>query len=354
MNGPNELWKKISTEGFYSVTFDGWSQIVPSRDPSIVALEDDFNRWSFEKRMKVFQEGTSLFWDARNGFPLFLSSLEGDYDNAENGNAVEVWRNGTRELVLTERMCTAARDFSLAGSRKKHVAIMHLNENWGAFSGYVPNKTVNWATMNGTFGNCATYDEIMIYLDHPNTKAIVTSQFQQIDHPKVHSIPLGLSEQLREAPRVDQYHNRTQLLMINAYESPERRTAIATVIRNFNGTVRNKYDTSGRLDDYLSDLSRSKFVLSPAGMGWDCYRHWEVLIYGAIPVIEHYNRTDGWYRVFEGLPVAWVSTFDEVTPEFLNAEYSRLSILRNYTFEKLTSNFWIDFVHALRPGASMQ
>ena len=117
---------------------------------------------------------------------------------------------------------------------------------------------------------------------------------------------------MRDAPGLDQFRNRTQLLMVNVHASDQREAIVRTVIQNFNGTVQNTYSERNSADDYVRELLRSKFVLSPSGMGWDCYRHWEALVYGAIPIIEHYNRSDGWYRVFEGLPVVWVSTFDEV------------------------------------------
>jgi hypothetical protein len=242
-------------------------QVVPTSElsNSTVSLEDDFNRWSFERIMEVFHRASPMYWAAREGFPWFLSKLESEYDDAEHGDAVQVWKNGTRDFVWTVNMCTAARDFKLAGSQKKHVAIMHFGENWGAFSGHVPNKTANWAaTMNVTFGDCASYDDIMSYLDHPNTHGIVTSQFQCMDHPKVHSIPLGLSDGLKDAPDVDLYYDRTHLLMINFHDSETRKPVSETVIRNFDGSVRNTY---GRNDDYLLELSRSKFVLSPSGLG---------------------------------------------------------------------------------------
>ncbi|KAL3923106.1 MAG: hypothetical protein SGILL_001845 [Bacillariaceae sp.] len=318
-------------------------------------LEDEFSQWSFEQRMAVFQPGvgTPIFWDPRGerqGFSLFFDSFKDELDHAvdrsDQQSLSKAWKDTSRDLVLTERMCTAASDFQQAGSRKKHVALMHFDENWGAFSGQVPNRTSQWGTMRDTFGKCASYEQVLDYLDHPNTLAVVTTQFQGMDHPKVHSIPLGISGTFKNTPGLHSQTNRTQLLMINFSRSPQRRPIADTVIPKFNGTLRNTYGSSS--DDYVSELLRSKFFLSPSGMGWDCYRHWEGLIYGAIPIIEHYNRTDGWYRVFDGLPVLWVSSFDEVTPELLASEYSRLSQLRNYTFKKLTSEYWIDFVYSLR------
>jgi hypothetical protein len=70
---------------------------------------------------------------------------------------------------------------------------------------------------------------------------------------------------------------------------------------------------------YLQELQRSKFILAPSGLGWDCYRIWEALYMGTIPIIEMYNRSvDGWRRSLDDLPVLRVQYYNEVTPELLN------------------------------------
>jgi hypothetical protein len=249
-------------------------------------------------------------------------------------------------------MCKAAKHFKAAGSTKRHILLVHLNENWGAFSGHIPNRTVDWGTMHGTLGDC-TLEEVMEYINHNNTLGVFTAQFQQLDHPKVHSVPLGMTPNLRALPYW-KFRNRTQLLMMNANAPPSstRRQPFESVIQNFNGTIQNTY--GGETEDYVSEILRSKFVLAPSGLGWDCYRNWEALAYGTILVIEHYNRSDGMYRNFEGLPVVWVTTFDEVTPALLESEYTRLSRLRNYTWEKLTNEYWIAFANSLRKSSQMR
>lgn len=188
----------------------------------------------------------------------------------------------------------------------------------------------------------------MNYINNDNTLGIFTVQFQQIDHPKVHSIPLGLDHTF-PSNSTFKFMNRTQQLMINSGRSTRRISQLETVIRNFNGTIQNTYhfkDETNRTEQYIAELLRSKFIMSPSGIGWDCYRNWEALRLGAIPVIEHYNRTDGWHRTFDGLPVVWVTTFDELTPTLLDSEYTRLSMLRNFTWEKLTMEYWVDFIYS--------
>ena len=36
--------------------------------------------------------------------------------------------------------------------------------------------------------------------------------------------------------------------------------------------------------EYTKDLRRSKFVVSPPGVGWDCHRTWESVLFGSIPI----------------------------------------------------------------------
>jgi hypothetical protein len=95
----------------------------------------------------------------------------------------------------------------------------------------------------------------------------------------------------------------------------------------------------------------SKFILAPSGLGLDCYRNWEAIILGAIPVFETLNRQDGLFRAYDDLPVLWVDHFDNVTPSLLEKEYPGIvSRARYYKFEKLTLRYWIDLVNSHRVG----
>jgi hypothetical protein len=52
------------------------------------------------------------------------------------------------------------------------------------------------------------------------------------------------------------------------------------------------------------------------------------------------NRTDGWHRIFDGLPVLWVEYYDDLTTEILEKD--------SYNYEKLTTKWRIDFVNSFR------
>jgi hypothetical protein len=116
--------------------------------------------------------------------------------------------------------------------------------------------------------------------------------------------------------------------------------------------LKNQFQLGQGRDLYLQQLRHAKFILSPSGMGLDCYRHWEAMMMGTFPVIEHFNRTvtDGWFRTMEELPVAWIDSYDNLTPQWLEKEYRRLvSQALSYQYEKLTEQYWIDLIKSSMP-----
>lgn len=213
-----------------------------------------------------------------------------------------------------------------------------------------------WLARFVTWENQGCHDakQLYEYLDHPNVSAVFTTTHQSAiePHPKVYSLPLGVfsaaraTEELHAQP---QMMNRSQLLMINfnsdtAYSDYGRLKIEKSVIANFNGTLKNTYNTGGQAL-YWQELRQSKFVLCPSGLGWDTYRSWEALVMGAIPVLETFYRKDGFYRTYDDLPVLWVDHYDNVTPSLLEEAYPKiLSRAQKYKFEKLTRQFWLDLV----------
>ena len=234
---------------------------------SLDLIERDFNLWSMEQRRTIFAKKKPLWWNARdkveNEFSVLKAALGRiEYVNETNEN--EIWNRSNKEIDLIwyrkPRMCQAAKAFKRAGSPKRHILFAGMNENWGAFSGYVPNRTKNVGSFSGSFkktlGGCSL-QTVIDYVNNNNTLAVFTTQFQHIDHPKVHSLPLGMyrtvysmRKQLWKKQEIafqnvsnvgDNLAHRPQLLAVTAHEKPWRKPLIETVIRNFNGTVNNTY-----------------------------------------------------------------------------------------------------------------
>lgn len=84
--------------------------------------------------------------------------------------------------------------------------------------------------------------------------------------------------------------------------------------------------------EYRRALSESKFVLSPAGNGYDCHRTWEAMYLGAIPIL----RRAHWPFINRNLPVLLVDEWDEL----LTLDLGSISVPQNPTWSE---DFWNSF-----------
>jgi hypothetical protein len=86
---------------------------------------------------------------------------------------------------------------------------------------------------------------------------------------------------------------------------------------------------------YLAELARHKFVLSPEGLGADCYRHWECLYLGAIPIV----RASPAMAPFSDLPILFSEDFSEIDRPYLEAQWERFRS-RRFDLDRLTRSFY--------------
>jgi len=93
---------------------------------------------------------------------------------------------------------------------------------------------------------------------------------------------------------------------------------------------------------YLQDLTQSKFVLSPRGHGFDCFKTWETLSCGSIPIVKS-SPID---YLYEDLPVLIINEWEEITEEFLNEKFEDMS-KKEYNLEKIYADYWINLIKEL-------
>lgn len=105
-------------------------------------------------------------------------------------------------------------------------------------------------------------------------------------------------------------------------------------------------ETRKPLDKYLADFARSKFILSPAGVGLDCIRTWEALYMGCYPIVQS-SPLD---YLYTDLPVVIVKKWEDITREFLEQKYIELS-QKKYKLEKLYAQYWIDIIKKYQEDA---
>lgn len=97
-------------------------------------------------------------------------------------------------------------------------------------------------------------------------------------------------------------------------------------------------------DGYMRDMAECLFTVSPDGDMYDCYRHWEALLVGSIPIIQSSPLN----TLFEGLPVIIVDDYNQVNEKFLEEKLNELYQKNNFKFQKLYMKYWVDKINAVR------
>jgi hypothetical protein len=95
--------------------------------------------------------------------------------------------------------------------------------------------------------------------------------------------------------------------------------------------------------DYLSEMARCKFTLSPKGIGIDCYRTWEALLAGSIPVVTS-SQLDPLYKE---LPILVIEDWNQLSEEFLTKKYKEITA-KKYNIEKLYIEYWSTRIYQQR------
>jgi hypothetical protein len=98
----------------------------------------------------------------------------------------------------------------------------------------------------------------------------------------------------------------------------------------------------------LYAYSQVAFVLSPHGRGLDCYRTWEALLMGAIPIVKR-SPLD---PLFDGLPVVIVDDWSEITESALVTWLDKFSNGWDDVDDRLTLNYWALRIRQMATAAS--
>jgi hypothetical protein len=174
------------------------------------------------------------------------------------------------------------------------------------------------------------------------------------EHPDVHPIPLGITNDCADSSVHRIYGNLDIMLDVLQEARPP---ALRPVYMNFNvGTypterqrVWNLFkdvpwvskgihapSMNGR-KSFLREIRAHKFVLCPRGNGIDTHRLWETLYMGSIPIVVRHPAL----RDFMDLPIAWIDDWSDVTPEWLESEYARITTSAPaFPHEKLRMSHW--------------
>lgn len=189
------------------------------------------------------------------------------------------------------------------------------------------------------------------YLDDPKIIAWFGIHPCEKKHAKYYPIPLGILQEPKN------YTDRTNL---NNFMTSLRKNSVKDCLLylNFNDPwrpervkVRSLFKDAGYcrvsegkpFEEYLIELAKSKFILSPPGCAPDCYRTWESLLVGSIPIVIK-SQLD---NLFEGLPVLIIDKWEDINEQFLNEQYVGIS-QKKFDIKRLYMEYWQDKINLIR------
>jgi hypothetical protein len=199
---------------------------------------------------------------------------------------------------------------------------------------HFPRVVITGGVGRGRYGNDAVGD--------------VTRSTAWVLPPTLHHVPLGLPRALsphleREAAWVNAKRgSRSADIYVNHKPRPYRERILVHLRRALGQALPNNYAGKQALrsgtQTYVGDLFRHSIVLSPPGSGVDCYRHYEALLCGAVPLLEYSPLA---VELLSGLPYIMVRSWAEVSASFLERELAALKT-RTFDWRRLTRAYWRD------------
>jgi hypothetical protein len=104
-----------------------------------------------------------------------------------------------------------------------------------------------------------------------------------------------------------------------------------------------KIESKKPFKEFLEDLTEARFVLSPRGVNIDCFRTWEALYAGSIPVVESW----GIDPVYDDLPILIVKDLTKVTKDDLDEAFESMKT-KSFNLDKLHADYWFEKIEEAR------
>ena len=149
---------------------------------------------------------------------------------------------------------------------------------------------------------------------------LCVSAVNAIEHgDKVIPAPYGVQRRMsRLDTRIEQLKNAMgkdlnpplQFYINHNDNSHPERVGLKDLFRNWATVEDQRVDYT----NFLLNLARHKFVLSPRGNAIDCHRHWEVLYMRRVPVMKRHPYLE---ELFKDYPVLFVDKYSDITKDLL-------------------------------------
>lgn len=178
------------------------------------------------------------------------------------------------------------------------------------------------------------------YLNYMSESNLIKWYGQNINttHPKLESIPIGIANEKwdhgNESIFLEVIHQnliKERLIYVNFDVNTNR------IERNYCLSELNKrgIEMNNKLPfkEYLEEVSKSYFVISPNGNGIDCHKTWESLYLKTIPIVKKSINID----FYKDYPIIIINEWSEFNPSVYTVElYNEIMI--DFDINKLCFN----------------
>jgi hypothetical protein len=194
------------------------------------------------------------------------------------------------------------------------------------FSSLKPNFNYIIITHNG---DNRVHNGFVKYLSDP---FLVKWYGQNVDviHPKLQSIPIGIANEIWAHGDtvilnkvIDENNKKTNLIYSNFSINTNFEERINCLRQITDKGI--KMSENKNFEDYLRELSKSLFNISPNGNGIDCHKIWESLYLKTIPIVTKSINID----FYKNLPILVINNWSELN----------VGILTEETYHKIWGNF---------------
>mmetsp|Transcript_31348 Transcript_31348/g.72730 ORF Transcript_31348/g.72730 Transcript_31348/m.72730 type:complete len:489 (+) Transcript_31348:2-1468(+) len=263
-------------------------------------------------------------------------------------------------------------------ARDLHTDVVFLLHKDVNFSPASPYTRVHWFAEEVTSRQCTKQglnkgvfpDDMKAFTalaNHEHTKSMYFTQTPPITHDKLFLIPLGVDRRFKEVVQGHLLPNssartqsRTALYEVSHNMAIDyRRNIFHTVEKNFAAERESlhyrhvPWALGSRMGDIIEETSESVFGQSPIGIGENCFRHTELLLVGAIPVVQGSLGVAS----LRYLPHVSVARWSDVTPALLRNEHQKVweQVQEGaFTLEPLTFSFWRKHIWSMANGTGLE
>lgn len=205
--------------------------------------------------------------------------------------------------------------------------------------GYLLNELNNFLGQKCTIiahNSDATFGQDLLKYIPKNVDKLWCQNYNYIETDVVKSLPIGL-ERVRWFPEqkkqellyeiLSKNEERENLIYMNFNPNTNPlRKKIYEKLKDRNYISKEMIGNGGDYKNYLMNLKKHKYIISPPGNGIDCHRNWEALYCGCIPIV-----VDSFFcrNIFSELNVLTLPNYDYLDENVIYEKKDKNSNLNN-------------------------